>query len=220
MTRPMRYGGEEPDPSSAETPTAPASATATVITGASPAEGSGRRRNSQTPAVPTASPPSAPMPAWRASSSSPSPVAEVGGAPLHQADHEQRGEGIVEAALRLEHGCDPPPHVRPAQRSEDRRSVGRGHGGSEQQRGRPAQADGGMRRQCDHPGRHQHADGREQPGRAERAHHLRAVCQEPAFEQDDHQRHRARVAGQRVVVELDATRAVLAQEHAEAEEHE
>ena len=193
---------------------------ATVITGARPAEGSGRRRSSQTPAVPTSK--SADRPDARLADEQQQPVAgaEVARAPLHQADHEQGGERVVEPALRLEHGRDPPPHVRPAQRGEDRCGIGRGHRGSQQERRRPAQADDGVGRQRDHARRHQHAERGQQARRAERAHHLRALGQEPALEQDDHQRNRARVAGERGVVELDPARPVLAQEHAEAEEHQ
>ena len=66
----------------------------------------------------------------------------------------------------------------------------------------------------------QHAERGQQAGRAERAHHLRALGQQAALEQDDHQRDGARVARERGVVELDAARPVLAEEHAEAEEHE
>ena len=66
----------------------------------------------------------------------------------------------------------------------------------------------------------EHAERGQQARRAERAHHLRALGQEPALEQDDHQRDRARVARERGVVELDPARPVLAEEHAEAEEHE
>ena len=80
--------------------------------------------------------------------------------------------------------------------------------------------DDGVRGERHDPGRHEHAERRQQAGRPERLAHLRALGQEAALDEDDHERDRARVARKRRVVEVDAARAVLAEQDAQAEEDE
>ena len=144
----------------------------------------------------------------------------VGGAPLDEADHEERREWIVEAALGLEDGGEAPADVRAAQRREDCRGVGRGDRGAEQERRRPAEIHHEMGGDRDDPGGHEDAERRQQAGGPEGPAHLRALGEQAALDQDDHERDGAGVARQRRVVELDPAGPVLAQQHAEAEEDE
>ena len=160
------------------------------------------------------------MPAWRTSSSSPSPVLKS--LVLHStrpitssaANGSLSPLSASSTAATFRRTCVPRSAAKTAAASvEDTAAPSR----SAVVQPRPMKA---WAASATTPAVSEHAERGQQAGRAERAHHLRALGQEAALEQDDHQRDRARVARERGVVELDPAGPVLAEEHAEAEEHE
>ncbi len=144
----------------------------------------------------------------------------IRGLPFDEADHEDRRERVVDPALELEHRLDPTAQADAPHRGEDRRCIGRRDDGSDQERGAPVDVErhvGGHRRNAR---RDRHAERREQHRGADDPPHRRHVGQQASLEQDQRERHRSRVADERRVVEVDASRAVLAEQHPESEEQQ
>ena len=146
--------------------------------------------------------------------------AGVADAHLHEEDHEQRRDRVVEPALELEQRGDALPQVDAARRREHGRRVGRRHDGTDQQRV--------GRRQIEHQvggpghddGRHEDPHRREQrrghPDELERP----SLGQRTALEQDQRERGGADVAHEGGVVERDPARTVHPEEDAETEEEQ
>ena len=106
------------------------------------------------------------------------------------------------------------------QEEEDRRGVGRGDHGPDQKAFDPTQAEQPVRRDPGQRGGDRHADRGQSERRPDGAAEVAGIGAQAAIEQDDRQRHAADHVGGEVVVEIDAARAILAEEHAEREERQ
>ena len=144
----------------------------------------------------------------------------IRGLPLDEPDHEDRRERVVDPALELEHRLDATAQTDASHGGEDRRGVGRRDDGSDQERGAPVHVEGHVGGHRRNAGRDRHAERREQHRGASDPPHRRHVGQQASLEQDQRERDRSRIADERRVVEVDASRPVLAEQHPEPEEQQ
>jgi hypothetical protein len=106
------------------------------------------------------------------------------------------------------------------QEEEHRCGVGRGDHGANQKAFDPAQPQQPMCRAAGQRGGDRHTDRGQDERRAGRDSKIGGIGAQAAVEQDDGKRDAADYVGCEVVVEIDAARAVLAEEHAERQERQ
>ena len=138
--------------------------------------------------------------------------------PFDQADREGDGHRVVAAGLRLENPRQAAAERGDAQGGEDRRRVGGRHDGAEHQRRHVREVEEGVRGHARDQGGHQHPDRAEQRRREQHGTHRAPRRRQPALEEDDRQADHPERPREMRIVEVDAARAVRAEQHPEREE--
>ncbi len=146
---------------------------------------------------------------------------EAAGSGAGDRQGEQHRHRVVEAGLELQGGADPAAQLEAAaaQHREQRRGVGRGDHGAEQQGLRPGEAEQ-VRRQGDQGADREHPQRRQRRRRRERPPDCMKRRVEAAVEEDQGERQGAEPEGQAVVLEGDAAQALRAGQHAHRHEEQ
>ena len=138
--------------------------------------------------------------------------------PLDEAQDEQDRDGVVEAGLALERPREAAAQRRSAQQGEDRRAVGRGEHGADEQAFEERQVEDHRRGVAGDQRRDQRADGGQGQRGPQDGPDLAEARAEPALVQDEREGDDPDRLGELVVVEVDPAEPVGADRHADPEE--
>ncbi|SLD03201.1 Uncharacterised protein [Mycobacteroides abscessus subsp. massiliense] len=139
----------------------------------------------------------------------------------HDAEHQHQdhGGGIVESGLRLQQPRKPTRQRQHPQHRKDRRGVGRGHDGPEQQGQLPVHAQQHMRTERRDYGADHHADRGQRAGRSKHLADIGKPRGQTTFDEDHRECGGAHIPGQLHVVELEA-KPVLSEDDSDEKEEQ
>jgi hypothetical protein len=140
--------------------------------------------------------------------------------PRDQAERQCNRCWVVHARLGGEHGGQPAPETREAQRRKDRGGVRRPDDSAEQERLRPGEVEEGACGDAGHEHRHDDPDRAEQERGAEHGAHVAPLRRQAALEEDRDQADDPDRACELRVVEVDPARTLRAEQHPEPEERD